>query len=108
MSTSRRDLNDLLCAAIDDTIIELLGKAVLDALYSSLDARYAVRRFELPYRTETLYQLLETGFGVFGAKTVGVSIAQKFYKKLGLTFHSHEGYTLPDYIEAAKTKITRS
>jgi len=104
LSTYGRDFNDLLCSAIDDTIIELLGTSVLNALYSSLEARYDVKRLELPYRTETMYQLLETDYGVFGAKTIAVTIAQKFYKKLGLVFHSHEGYTLPDYIEAAKRR----
>ena len=102
-----RDFNDTLCLAIDDTIVEVLGRAVLDALYDVLETKYAITRDELPYRTETLYEILETTFGVHGAKTIGTHIAQKFYTKLGLMFHAHDGYSLLDYVEDAKVKITK-
>ena len=52
-----------------------------------------------------MYQMLETTFGARGARTVGTRIAQKFYMKLGLTLHNHEGYKLPDYVEEAKPKL---
>ena len=53
-----------------------------------------------------MYKILETTFGVVGAKTVGTHIAKKFYAKLGITFYDHDGYSLLDYVEAAKTKLS--
>lgn len=103
---TRLDLNDLICSAIDDTIIEVLGRKVLDALYQVLETKYSVTREELPYRTETVYNILETTFGVFGAKTLGTCIARKLYAKLGFQFHDHDGYSLLDYVEAAKAKLS--
>jgi len=66
--------------------------------------KYAVTRDELPYRTDTLFQVLETTFGVPGARTVGTQIAKRFYEKLELAFHRHDAYTLVDYVEDAKNK----
>jgi len=107
LSRSAPDFNDSLCSAIDDTITEVLGHRVLDALHEVLKTKYAISRDELPYRTETVYQVLETTFGVRSAKTVGTRIAQKFYARLGMTFHNHDGYTLLDYVEEVKSKLAK-
>jgi uncharacterized membrane protein len=101
------DFNGTLCSAIDDTIVEVLGHAVLDALYHVLKTQHGITRDELPYRTETIYHILENAFGVRGARTVGTRIAERFYRNLGLSFYSHEGYTLLDYVEEAKTKLAK-
>jgi len=102
------DFNETLCSAIDETIVEVLGDAVLVALYSVLEDRYAITRDELAYRTDTLFQVLETTFGFRGAKTLGNRIAQKLYRQLDLAFHDREGYTLLDYVEDAKEMLARS
>ena len=81
---------------------------VLNTVYDVLRTKYNVTRDELPYRTETLYQILERTFEVVGAKTIGTAIAKKFYTKLGFTFHKHDSYTLLDYVQDAKTKLTNS
>jgi len=108
LSASRhQDFNELLCSAIDETIVEVLGQKVLTALHTVLEQKYSVPRDKLPYRTETVSQVLEITLGVHGAKTVGSHIAERFYRKLGLAFHSQEGYALLDYVELAKTKINR-
>jgi hypothetical protein len=106
LTNQRHDFNDVLRSAIDDTIVEALGRDALASLYERLKTDYSVTREELPYRTETIYKILETSYDIVGAKTVGNRIAQKLYAKLGLPFYSHEGYTLPDYIELAKTGIS--
>ena len=107
LSAQRRDFNDVLCSAIDDTIVEALGRDALVSLYERLKAEYAVTYGELPYRTETIYKILESTYGIVGAKSLGNDIAQKLYAKLGLPFYSHEGYTLPDYIELAKSNPSK-
>ena len=101
------DFNATLCSAIDETVVEVLGDGVLVALYSVLEHRYAITRDELAYRTDTLFQVLETTFGLRGAKTVGSRIAQKLYRKLELPFHDRESYTLVDYVEDAKEMLAR-
>ena len=101
------DFNETLCSAIDKTIVEVLGDAVLVALYSVLEHRYAITRDELAYRTDTLFQVLETTFGLSGAKNVGNRIAQKLYRKLELPFHDRESYALLDYVEDAKKMLAR-
>jgi len=99
------NFNDMLSSAIDDTIREALGQSVLNDLYANLRSKYDIGREELPYRTETIYEILENMVEVVGAKSIGPMIAERFYRKLGLPFYSHEGYTLPDYIQTAKTKL---
>jgi hypothetical protein len=108
LGTTQPDFSDTLCSAIDETILEVLGHTARDTLYAVLKTKYDISRDELPYRTEAMYHVLETNFGVFGAKTVGPQIARKFYKKLGLTFYEHQAYTLVDYVEDAKTKLSKS
>ena len=95
----------LLSSAINDTIQEFLGRKGLKALLNLLRANYDVTVDELSYRTETLYHVLETSYGIVGPRTIGVDIARKMYSKLGLTFHANEGFTLVDYVQEAKSKF---
>ena len=103
-----QDFNSALYAAIEDTISDVLGKTVLSDLFSTLTSKYDVSRDELPYRAETMYQVLETRYSVIGAKTVGTLIARRLYHRLGLTFYPNEGYSLPDYAKAAKIRLAKA
>ena len=100
------DFNGVLCSAINDTIQEFLGFKVLQALREELRTKHSVSSDELPYRMTTIYDVLERKFGVKGAKTIGPLIAERFYRKLGIPFHNHEGYRLLDYVEEARIKLT--
>jgi len=100
------DFNHILCSTIDETTRELLGPRVLAALHEELRTKYDIGSDEIPYRTETIYRILESKFGVVGAKTIGPLMAERFYAKLGLGFHNHEGYSLLDYVQAAKSKLS--
>jgi hypothetical protein len=94
--------------AIDETIVEVLGVDALHSIYTRLRDEHSVTRDELPYRIETLYNVLENSFEVFGAKTLGTVIAEKFYAALGLTFYNHDCYSLSDYVQYAKSKFNES
>ena len=100
------DFNRVLCSAISDTIQEFLGFNALLALNEELRTKHNVSSDELPYRMTTIYDILERKFRVKGAKTIGPLIAERFYMKLGIPFHNHEGYRLLDYVEEAKIKLT--
>ena len=102
------DFNDALCSAIDETIVELLGRHVLDTVYVVLKVKYDVKRDELPYRLDTLYQLLGNTFPARPAGIIGTRIARKFYAKIGLSFNEQEGHTLLNYVEDAKARISKS
>ena len=67
----RMPLSTTLSVQLLRTRYEVLGATVLDGLYAALKSKYDITRDELPYRTETMYQILEGAFGVFGAKTIG-------------------------------------
>ena len=107
LSPPEPDFNGKLRAAIDETIIDLLGKSVLAALQDHLLKHYAVTPDEIPYRLDTMFESLERVFGVTGARTIGWTIARKLYLKIGLPFVEHENYRLEDYIEDAKKMLSR-
>ena len=87
--------------------MEALGADTLRSVLTVLRDRFDVGRDELPYRLESLYRILESDFEVYGAKTIGPEIARKFYDLLGLQFQAHDGYSLSDYVQAAKSKATQ-
>ena len=97
------NFNKVLSLSIDETIREYLGVTVLNDLHKELKAKHDISSNEMPYRIETVYEILENSFQVKGAKTIGPLIAERFYKKLGIPYHNHEGYTLADYVERAKS-----
>jgi len=96
----------LISAAIQDTIQEFLGLSILEALESELKTKHNISSEELPYRLETVYDILENRFGVVGAEKLAPSIAKTLYGKRGLPFHNHEGYSLPHYIRTAKSTLS--
>jgi len=97
--------NETLCSTIDDTIAELLGRGVLESVYVILRVKYGVNRDELPYRLDSLYEILGNAFPILTVGTLGTHIALRFYTRLGMTFHEHEGYTLLDYVQTAKSEL---
>ena len=99
------EFNDKLQSAVERTIVEVLGVGALASIIVTLREKYDVSRDELPYRSETLYRVLEENFEVFGAKTLGSVIARKLYASLGLDFETHDGYSLPDYAQTAKSML---
>jgi len=101
-----REFNEIVQVAVERTVAEVLGAMALESIVKVLRDQYDVSRDELPYRSETLYRVLEENYDVFGAKTLGTVIARKLYSSLGLEFETHDGYSLTDYIEMAKSRLT--
>jgi hypothetical protein len=97
--------NDTLVESIDETITDLLSRAVVDALYAHLQTFHSISRDELPDRLDTLLAALERIFGVRGSQTITKAIARKFYIKLGLEFSDNPNHTLLEYVEEAKMKL---
>ena len=99
------DFNGTLRKAIDETIIGLLGQTVHGALLRRLEEEYSVTSDELPYRLDTMFEILWKTFGVTGSRTIGRAIARNFFGKLGILFIANEEYTIKDYVEEAKMKL---
>lgn len=108
MTETGRDFNGTLKKAINETIQSLLGPGVLEALYRVLAEKHSVTTEELPCRMEKLWEVLEQGLGHVSSRTVGRSIAKRFYSELGLQFVPNPEWTLLDYLEEAKRKVTES
>jgi hypothetical protein len=99
------DFNGTLKKAIDEAILGVFGQGVRETLYRILNEKHSVTIDELPYRIETVWDVLEHGLGYVGSRTVGRSIAKLFYSKLGLRFVVMPGWRLQDYVEDAKKKL---
>jgi len=88
--------------AIDGIICGITGPDVLNSLHKYLKAQYGITPDELPYRVNTLFEILEKTFGVLGAKTLTRAIAREVYYRYNIDFRAFDGYTLQDYLEQAK------
>jgi len=99
------EFNDALLESIDETIIELFSRGVVDALYSHLQTFHSISRDELPHRLDTLLTTLENTFGVRSSQTITKAIARKFYHKIGLEFTANPGRSLVEYVDEAKMKL---
>lgn len=84
---------------------DLVGHAVVQALYSSLEKHHGITKDELPYRLDTAYSVLEQVFGVKGARTIGMRVAHRLYQKLNLPFESELGYTPVEYVNIARENL---
>ena len=100
-----KGFNELFCQAIDDSLSELFGVSILSSLHAAIEKLGTVNRDESLYRPETMHSVLEFVFGVKGAHTIEKRIVRRFYNTLALPFTNVIGFTLVDYVEAARKRI---
>jgi hypothetical protein len=98
------EIGACLVQCVEETISQVLGRKVADALFHTLQANHGIVRDELPYRLETLTSLL-TSLGVAGTEVLERAIARRLYKKVGLEFNVTAGYRLAEYVEDAKRML---
>jgi hypothetical protein len=103
-----REFNEALVESIDETITDLLSRAVVDALYVRLQTDHSISRDEVPYRLDTLFAILEKIFGVRSSQTIAKAMARKFCLKLRLEFTGNPDRTLLEYVDEAKMKLQNS
>ena len=97
--------NDVLVESIDETISDLLSRAVVDALYAHLQTFHSISRDRLPDRLDALLTSLVQIFGDHGTETITRAIARKFYLKLGLEFKYNPNRTLLEYVDEARMEL---
>jgi hypothetical protein len=93
-------LDEALLEAIDYGLL-VPGEIVRETIYERLETVYAVKREEIPQKLSVFDQALrELTRSV--ANVMERLIAKNFYSRLGLSFVSHEDWSLIDYVNYAK------
>lgn len=96
----------LLLESIDDTLSDILGNRVREALYDRLERQYRMGRTEIPNRLGEFLRVLYEAIGV-GSEPVGSAIAKAMYKKLGWKFIDVRSYQLSDHWRIINAKAIR-
>jgi hypothetical protein len=102
------DFNKKLLAAINEGIFSLLGQGALHSLDAYLKENYSISQSEWAGHLDLVLGMLEKCLGSVAGRTIGRTIAKRFYWKLGMEFTSIPSYTLSDYVENVKRKISEA
>jgi hypothetical protein len=90
-----------LVQAVDEALL-VPGEIVRTAIYERVERSYQVRPEEIPEKLEAFHRALQQLLGASG-KVMEMLIAKCLYRRLGLSFEKHDGWTLIDYVNHAKT-----
>ena len=94
------ELEETLLQAVDEALL-VPGEIVRTAIYERIERSYQLRREEIPEKVETFHRALQELLGV-GGKVMEKLIVRNLYRRLGLSFENHDGWTLVDYVNHAK------
>jgi hypothetical protein len=97
---SSGDVADSLVQAVDEALL-VPGEIVRTAIYERIERSYQLRREEIPEKLEVFHRALQQLLGA-GDKVMEMLIARYLYRRLGLSFERHDGWTLVDYVNHAK------
>jgi hypothetical protein len=92
-------LNDLVFKCIDETLAEILGVTIRDAVYF----KEGRRTEELPSHVNGLFAILEKNLGSEMTRVIVLTIARKVYSELRIAFTEKPNFDLVDYVEEAKS-----
>lgn len=96
----RANFKEIIDAVVNETIVELLGKSVLNAFFKYLSDQLGVPRDSVPQQLKIVFSTMERLFGIAG-RTIGRTIIRNLYKNLSLRFAENPSYQLSDYVEEA-------
>lgn len=96
--------NSLLVMAIDETVADLLGVAVVQSLHEHLLRFYGVKVDQIPNQLPVVHSAFEKAFAV-ASKTLEKYAAMRFYKRLRLQFVEDQRCGLSAYVEKAKAML---
>jgi len=94
--------------SIDETLVEVLGSTVRDAMYLALLTKFSVTREEVAKHIDTFQTMLENSCGPRVTKVLSRAIAKRLYSELHLTFVQDPAFGLPEYVEEAKGKLLKT
>ena len=94
------EVSRVLLEAVDEGLL-VPGEIVRAAIYERLERSYQIKRGEIPEKLETFHRALQDLLGG-GGKVMEMLIVRNLYRRLGLSFEEHDGWTLVDYVNHAK------
>jgi hypothetical protein len=94
------ELEETLLQAVDEALL-VPGEIVRTAIYERIERSYQVKREEIPEKLETFHRALQELLGA-GGKVMEKLIVRNLYRRLGLSFEKHDGWTVVDYVNHAK------
>jgi hypothetical protein len=97
-------LKEALLHAIDDGLA-VPGEIVRTAIYDRIERSYQIRREEIPEKLPTFHKALEDLLGA-SAKVMEKLIAKNLYRRLGLNFTEHANWSIVDYVNHAKARVS--
>lgn len=95
------ELESKLLEEIDRTLL-ILGEVSKRLIYEHIERTHGVIRLEVPRRLDALNEAFLSLMGPSAKSVIEETIAEKFYRSLGLEFKRREGWTLKKYVEDAK------
>lgn len=93
-----QDFNDFVFRSIDETLAEVLGVTIRDAIYF----KEGRRTEELPSHIKSLSAILEKTLGPGLTRTILLTITKRLYSELHIAFSEKPNFDLVDYVEEAK------
>ena len=91
--------------AVDEGLL-VYGEPVRHALYYSVEAKYHVKREQIPDRIEEFHKATGELCG-YGGRVTERLIAKSLYSRLGLDFVEHKEWTLVEYVRHAKKETEK-
>lgn len=99
-------LDDLILESIDETLKDLLGGRIREAIYDHLVRNASLSREKIVRHLNVFFELLERTFGK-GSEVIGKVIIKKLYSKLEWEFAEIIGFKFEDYMQAIRVRIAR-
>lgn len=96
-SSSFREIVD---AAIDETLVGLLGQDASQVFFTHLRDERGVPRDMVAQRLDIVFHTLDHAFGIAG-RTVGKAIMRNLYRTLRLKFVENPNFNVSDYVQEA-------
>lgn len=100
------EFNAILLSALDDALLAL-GEIVRKTIYECLETRNQVRREETLEKLQAFQQGLHELLGKCAA-VIEKQAMKNLYHRLGLDFIEHSNWTLVEYVDDAKKRVTHT
>lgn len=96
-----QEFNDFVFRCIDETLAEVLGATIRDAIYF----KEGRRTEDLPNHIKNLLAILEKTLGPGLTRQIVLTIARRLCAELQIAFAEKPNLNLVDYVEEAKNSV---
>ena len=96
-----QEFNDVVFRCIDETLAEVLGATIRDAIYF----KEGRRTEDLPAHIKNLLAILEKTLGPGVTRNIVLTIAKRLCAEVQIAFTEKPNLNLVDYVEEAKNSV---